>query len=189
MRLEWSTAGQRLEALEPTLEDVRACADELAEAYNDPHNRSMMGHERMTAEDVVQFYADTNAAGARSFLFYADGVLVGDGDLRGIEGDHAELALMIGGRALQGKGLGTRFSLMLHAVAFRALGLERVVVGILPHNAASRRMFEKLGYREDDSPLARDYADDDTDIMMSIDRASFEALHAAALDQVRIVEL
>ena len=68
------------------------------------------------------------------------------------------------------------------------LDLRRVYVGIVPANAASRRLFEKLGYRVDDSPAARAYADEETDVTMSVDRAAFEAAHAAALDQIAISE-
>jgi RimJ/RimL family protein N-acetyltransferase len=124
--------------------------------------------------------------GARTFLFFLDGTLVGDGDLRGIDGAAAELAIMIGARASQGRGLGARFAMMLHAFAFRVMKLERVYVGIVPHNAASRRLFEKLGYAVDTSDAARAHADDEGDVMMSIDRASFEARHAAEVARVQV---
>jgi hypothetical protein len=50
---------------------------------------------------------------------------------------------------------------------------------------ASRRVFEKLGYRVDDSPAARAYADEPDDITLVVERAAFEAHHAAALAQIR----
>ena len=60
------------------------------------------------------------------------------------------------------------------SVPFAQLGLARVYASIVPHNAASRRVFEKLGYTVDASPAARGYADDPGDVTMVIDRATFE---------------
>jgi len=183
-RLELATPEGALVIVEPTPDDVAVHAAELRAMYNDAHNRSMMGHDEMTEADVIEHFADMHRDGARAFLFFQDGIFVGDGDLRGIEDGAAELAIMIGARASQGRGLGTRFAMMLHAFAFRTLGLAKVYVGIVPGNDASRRLFEKLGYRVDDSAEARAYADHESDVMMSIDRASFEAVHAAALDAI-----
>jgi RimJ/RimL family protein N-acetyltransferase len=111
---------------------------------------------------------------------------VGDADLRGIGGGHAELAIMIGDRALQGRGLGTAFGVMAHALAFRTLGLTRTYVSILPENAASRRLFERLGYVLDDTPAARAIADEPTDVTMSLERARFESAHATQLTELRL---
>jgi RimJ/RimL family protein N-acetyltransferase len=47
----------------------------------------------------------------------------------------------------------------------------------VPANAASRRLFEKLGYRPDASPAARAYADEDADVSLSLARADFERAH------------
>jgi hypothetical protein len=40
----------------------------------------------------------------------------------------------------------TLFALMLHALAFEALRLERIYVSIIPTNRGSLLQFEKLGY-------------------------------------------
>jgi len=110
--------------------------------------------------------------------------LMGDADLRRIEPVQAEFAIMIGGRESQGRGLGTRFSLMLHAFAFRALALERLYITIVKDNRASTRMFEKVGYHIDHSPAVRAHVDDESDLAYSIDRAAFERLHAEALREL-----
>ena len=78
---------------------------------------------------------------------------------------------------------------MIHAFGFRTLGLARIYASIVPANVASRRVFEKLGYRVDDSPTARDFADEPGDVVMSIDRATFERVHAEALVAIRIAEV
>jgi len=93
---------------------------------------------------------------------------------------------MVAARAAQGRGLGTRFAIMLHAYAFQTLGLARVFVAIVPANVASIRLFAKLGYAPDDSPRARDFADDETDLTFSVDRATFEARCADAIAAIRI---
>ena len=84
----------------------------------------MMGHdeEPHTAGDVVAYYEQLRIEGGRPFLLYMDGVLMGDADFRNIAGVRGEFAIMIGGRASQGRGLGTRFALMLHAFGYDVLG-------------------------------------------------------------------
>ncbi len=188
-RIEWPGEAGLLTAIEPTLEEVAAHAGELAGAYNDPHNAPMMGHtERYSEKDVVEHYREMAAEGARQFLLFRDGRLMGDADIRGMDAGRAEFAVMVGARSAQGKGLGTRFALMLHAFAFRSLKLGRLLVTIVPHNTASRRMFEKLGYRVARDVEARVYVDEEDDVVMSINRADFERLHAGTLADIRIVE-
>lgn len=177
-----------LVAVEPSPADVRARAAELAAAYNEPHNRAMMANTiAFTEADVLTHYAEMAAEGARQFFLYDEaGTFLGDADFRGLVDGCGEFAILIASRGMQGKGLGTRFATLLHAVAVRALGLERIYVTILPQNAASRRLFEKLGYVSDASPEARAYADEELDVSMSIGMREIEWAHAAAIAKVRI---
>jgi RimJ/RimL family protein N-acetyltransferase len=178
-----------LVALEPTPDELTAAAPALADAYNDPHNAPLMGHvDALTAADVVDHYGDLDDEGAHAFLLTQHGELVGDGDFRDLDDDagDAEFAIMVAARASQGRGLGTRFAIMLHAFGFGVLGLRKVYVAIVPQNAGSLRLFEKLGYRPDDSDRARDFADDPSDRTFSLDRATFEELHAGALAEIEI---
>jgi RimJ/RimL family protein N-acetyltransferase len=185
--VEWTRATETLRVVEPDEAQVLALAPQLALYYNDPHNRAMMAHtQEMSITDVVEHYALLRAEQGRPLMLFAGGRLVGDADLRGFGGGHAELAIMIGDRALQGRGLGTSFGVMAHALAFRTLGLTRTCVSILPENTASRRLFERLGYRLDDSPGARAIADEPTDITMSLERARFEKIYAAELAELRL---
>jgi len=186
MRIDWSTDAGKLVALEPAPDDVAEHAAELASGYNEPTNASLMGHtDVIEPDEIVEHYADMIEEGARPFLFFLDGALAGDGDLRGIRTGAAEFAFMIGARAAQGKGLGTRFAIMVHAFGFSVLGLARIYASVVPHNAASRRVFEKLGYIDDDSPAAREYADEPGDVTMVVDRVTFETRHAAQLAAIR----
>ena len=126
--------------------------------------------------------------GGRNFLLNFEGKLMGDADLRNVDpAKHtAELAILIGERSVQGRGFSTRFALMLHALAYTALGLERIYVTIIPANRGSLRLFEKLGYQRDDSPAARSYIDADDDVTMSFGREDFLRLHGDAVRQLVI---
>jgi RimJ/RimL family protein N-acetyltransferase len=111
---------------------------------------------------------------------------VADADLRNLSGGAAEFAFLVAAPAAQGKGLGTQVATLIHAFGFVRLGLERIYASIIPGNTASRRVFEKLGHRIDDSPEARAYADEPDDITMGIERAPFERMHARVLAEIRI---
>jgi RimJ/RimL family protein N-acetyltransferase len=191
---EQTIDGRRYAARTVTPETLRDAAPILAHAYGHPFNAAMMGHdEPFTEGEVIEHVEELVAEGGHAFLLTLDGVVVGDADLRGLDASSrtAELAIMLvpaapDGESAQRRGLGTRFALLVHALAFRALGLERVFVAILPHNEGSQRLFAKLGYVPDDSPAARALVDDAAEVTLSIDRARFEALHAAALEGARI---
>jgi RimJ/RimL family protein N-acetyltransferase len=73
---------------------------------------------------------------------------------------------------------------MLHAAALRVMAFERIYAAVIPQNAASRRMLEKLGYQVDPSPRAASFADTADDIVMSVDRVQFEQAQADLLAQV-----
>jgi RimJ/RimL family protein N-acetyltransferase len=176
-RIEWQTPLGRLSALEPTPAELAAHAAELALAYNDPVNAPLLGHtEEYSPEDVIESYTELEREGGHFFFAYRDSVLIGDADLRSFRDGSAELAFMIGAPPKQGKGLGTRFATLVVHFGFMTLGLERIYASIVPGNVASRRVFEKLGFRIDDSPAAREFAEGASDIVMLIDRAAFERL-------------
>lgn len=180
----WHIGGQSLYAVEPTLEAVERAAELLAAGYNEPYNRRMMSNScSMSPADVIEHYQALMARrtlevdGARVFLLYRNGRLVGDADLRHIGARRAEFAILIAAREEQGQGLGTGFAVMLHALAFRELGLDRIHVTIVPQNVASRLVFGKLGYTSDMGEEARAFADDPSDLTLSIGRSEFERAH------------
>lgn len=188
MVVELAVVGRTLRAYEPTAEEVARAAPLLLAYYNDPHNRSMLAHEAdLALADVAEHYERVAQGGGRAFLLEADGVLVGDADLRGVgREDAAELAILVGARAVQGRGLGTSFGVMLHAFAFRALKLARVYASIIPANVPSLRLFQRLGHERDESPTARRTADAPDDVTLSLAAARFDALHGALAADVRI---
>jgi RimJ/RimL family protein N-acetyltransferase len=186
---EWRRDDALLCAREPTEAEVREAAPVLAAFYNEPHNRRMLANTvSLTADDVVSFYGELRGAGGRPLLLWRDGVLVGDADLRRIDGAArtGEFAILVGERAWHGRGLGTRFATMAHLFAFVALALERVYVSIVAGNAASARMLEKLGYRPDDGPVARGYADEPADVTMSLAHGDFEAACGGSLSAIAL---
>jgi RimJ/RimL family protein N-acetyltransferase len=183
-RIDWQTEG--LVAYEPSLDDVRTHADALAVGYNDPKNAPLMGHTAaMTADDVIEHYDDMAEEGARQFLLFFQDTLAGDADLRGFHDGACEFAFMIAAPTAQGKGLGTKFATMIYAFAFEQLGLARVYASVIPENTASKRVFEKIGCVLDDSEAARAFADEPGDLVMAIDRSTFERHNAAALAHIR----
>ncbi len=188
--VEWKQGDGTLTAIEPTSEELRRAAPELAAFYNDAHNRAMMAHETdaYAAADVVAYYEELRTGEGRPFLLFLDGVLMGDADFRNIEEGTGEFAIMIGGRATQGRGLGTRFGLMLHAFGYGVLGLGRIYISVIPANAASRRLFEKLGYEVDDSPEAREFIDEESDLTMSLTRSAFERSRSEERAAIRTFE-
>lgn len=188
--VEWRQGGETLSAIEPDDDELRRAAPDLAAFYNDSHNRVMMGHddEPHTAADVVAYYEELRIEGGRPFLLYLDGVLMGDADFRNIEEGTGEFAIMIGGRASQGRGIGTRFGVMLHVFGYDVLGVERIYISVIPANAASRRLFEKLGYQIDDSPEARQFIDEETDLTMSLARLAFDRTRAGDQAAIRAFE-
>jgi [ribosomal protein S5]-alanine N-acetyltransferase len=188
--VEWREGAETLTAIEPTTEELDRAAPELAAFYNDSHNRAMMAHETeaYAAADVIAYYQQLRAEAGRPFLLFLDGVLMGDADFRNVEGSTGEFAIMIGGRATQGRGLGTRFGLMLHAFGFGVLALERIYISVIPANTASRRLFEKLGYQMDDSPEAREFIDEESDLTMSLARSTFERARAPERAAIRMFE-
>lgn len=181
--LSWDTAT----AFEPTLDELAQHAKLLSFGYNEPRNAELMGHTfAISPDEVIESYRDSIAAGMRAFLLFDAGALAGDGDLRGLRNGTAEFAFMIAMPQAQGKGLGTRFATMIHAFGFSELGLQRIYASVVPHNTASRRVFEKLGYVADTTPAAREYADEPGDVTLALDRATFEQRTAGALPHIKI---
>jgi ribosomal-protein-alanine N-acetyltransferase len=183
-----STLGDaRLRLVEPTLDEVRVHATTLAEFYNEPVNRALLTNEHeFAADDVVEQFREMREEGGVPFLLFADETMMGDCDLRHIEGSSAEFAIMVGARSKQARGLGTRYSAMLLALAFGRLGMEKVYASVRPENFGSLRMLGKVGYVVDASPAARRFAEADDDVCMSVDRGLFDTSYPGAVESIRV---
>lgn len=186
-RIDWDTLVGALAAIEPTETEVVEHAPALALGYNDPQNAALLGHTaELSADDVIEHYRDLDKTGARQFHLHVDGALVGDADLRGIREGAAEIAFLIAAPSRQGRGLGTRFALMLCGFGFAHLGLHRIYASLVPTNTASRRVFEKLGFTLDPRAEARTYADEPDDLVFGVERNAFVHRNAAMLAEVRV---
>jgi RimJ/RimL family protein N-acetyltransferase len=187
-QMVWADGADTLRAFEPTDEEIAAAAPALARAYGDPHNSRMMGQApgAFQPTDVIGHMQQVRAAGGHPFVLERDGLLAGDADFRNLSAAQGEIAILIADASAQGRGLGTRFGWMLHAFAFQVLGLERVYASVILENQGSRRLFEKLGYLRDDSAPARRYAEEPTDLTLSLGRTDFEATWRARAFGIRI---
>lgn len=180
-RLTWKERDRSFEALEPDAELVERHADQLRDWYNAHDNASMMdGSGAMSREDVIDFWRDLRAAGGRGFLGFVDGQLVGDADVRGIRRGTAEFAVMIGGAANKGRGLGRALAVMVHVFAFRELRLDRLYVPPRRDNHRVHALNAFLGYERDDSPAARAFADGPDSETYSLSATRFRERHRAA---------
>jgi RimJ/RimL family protein N-acetyltransferase len=191
---EWVEDGVTYRIAEPAEVALLAAAPLLSAWYNEPQNRALLTNEQeLSPGDVVAHYAAMREGGDRPFLFYKDGALVGDGDLRGFAthgaGPEAEYALLIGEHGAKGRGLGTRFSLLVLHLAFVQLRLSRVFASVIPKNTGSLRMFEKLGFVVDASPAGRRYAEHGHDVCLRMEAGEFARLHGAQTASVRVAGL
>lgn len=187
--IEQATPLGLLRLFEPGAAELQAAAPLLSAWYNEPVNRALLTNQSdLSPADVVARFDEFRAAGDRAFLLTVDGALVGDGDLRGVTPDHAELALLIGPRDQQARGLGTRFCTLALALAFGPLAVRKVFAAVIPANRGSLRMFEKLGFQVDASPEARRCADEPDDVCLSLEAAAFRSAHGETLAQVRMAE-
>ncbi len=185
-RLVWSRA-DLLVAYEPTEAQVAHHAASLSRAYSESYNAAMMSNSGvMSPADVIEYYAGALRIGARPLLLERDGILAGDADLRHIDAGRGEAAILIAERAAQGQGLGTRFGIMLHAFAFRVVGLQVVHVAIIPENLASQRLFAKLGHTPDLTSEGRRFAEAESDLTLSVTREEFESRYPRELDEIQI---
>jgi RimJ/RimL family protein N-acetyltransferase len=62
---------------------------------------------------------------------------------------HAELHIQLGDHDSQGKGIGTEATQAMVLHGFRDLNLHRIYLFVLDSNHAARRMYEKIGFRQE----------------------------------------
>lgn len=104
-------------------------------------------------ETSVRRYVDETVASdsAAMWRICVDGQHVGNVRISGINRLHrrADIAILIGEPGMRGGGVGTETIGLVTDHAFRDLGIEKLSAGIYAGNEASRRAFEKAGYRCD----------------------------------------
>ncbi|MDQ3646673.1 MAG: GNAT family N-acetyltransferase [Actinomycetota bacterium] len=106
---------------------------------------TVAGQEARIRDAVEESLAGTGFV----FAIRADGDLVGQIGLRNVARgawQNATLGYLVG-QEHNGKGYATRAIALVLRFAFEEARLHRVQAGIMPRNAASRRVLEKNGFR------------------------------------------
>ncbi|MGE0488560.1 MAG: GNAT family N-acetyltransferase [Vulcanimicrobiota bacterium] len=122
---------------------------------NDPANSTLLGralpvsppeHDRwyesmISRHDAVAFSIELNESKA----------YIGNVWLWGIHWihRHAELRILLGPEAAQGRGYGTEACQLLLDFAFGRLGLHKVYLYVIDLNPRAKKAFEKAGFREE----------------------------------------
>ena len=187
--MEWATDSGLLRACHPTREELVAVAPAVTQWLNAPPGRNAKNlgiQPNQTVEDTKTFLLQKWHDGIDRMLLFVDGMLVGYmffGDWHGpgpiallcrgqsepqptndwadIPPSGAEFGALIGDPRVQGKGLGTRFAVMVHKYAIEQLGLDRFVAAAYPWATGSRRLLAKLGYeRVLDAPTVHRWTDE-----------------------------
>jgi RimJ/RimL family protein N-acetyltransferase len=146
----------------PTLDELATLADRAAEGIHDPAEMpfsnawtrtSPEGVARSVARYWLQSLAEiTGGTGELGFVAFVDGA--GPVGIQGLqlEPTWPTLATVTTGSWLgqrfQGRGYGTWMRRAILAFAFRVLGAQRAESSAHDGNLASRRVSERLGYRE-----------------------------------------
>jgi RimJ/RimL family protein N-acetyltransferase len=119
---------------------------------NDPTVNRYLRQGIRTLEEVQEWYAQYfSRAENKLFAVYADKTLIGYGTLEHIDPTHrsCEIGIIIGNPNCWNKGVGASVVKRLTTLAFTRYHLHRVYAVIHGDNSASRRCFEKVGFRHE----------------------------------------
>ncbi len=116
--------------------------------YADPSELRPFRYDRAQADA----FFDRRAA-RDDCVFFAvllDGRVVGDVGLKHIDTDRrvCELSVHLTDDSVKNRGVGTRAEALTLDYAFGRLGMQTVVANVLKKNTRSRRVLEKLGFRQ-----------------------------------------
>ena len=119
---------------------------------NDPEVNAYLRQGIRTLEEVQEWYAQYFSRAENTlFAVYADHNLVGYATLEQMDTTHrsGEIGIVIGNPEYWHQGLGARVVQRLTTLAFTVYHLHRVYAVIHGGNGASRRCFEKVGFRHE----------------------------------------
>jgi RimJ/RimL family protein N-acetyltransferase len=145
----YAVAGYRLR--KPELGDI----DAFLVQKNDPEVVALLGgggtaYTREGLERWVEFHRDAHD---EAFFVVADAANHPAGHIALYKIDrvagHAEFGIMLGDKATWGQGLGTACTRWIIEYGFRELGLRRIYLEVLATNPRARRVYEKLGFRDE----------------------------------------
>ena len=119
---------------------------------NDPVVNRYLRQGILTLEEVQEWYTQYFSRAENTlFAVYADKLLIGYGTLEHIDPTHqsCEIGIVIGDPHYWNKGLGASVVRRLTTLAFTVYHLHRVYAVMQGGNMASRRCFEKVGFRHE----------------------------------------
>lgn len=151
--LQHSEAGSGSLASAVALDDLRV--DHVGPDYhawlNDPEVMQFTEarFRPHTLDNIRAYVEQINASSTdRIWRILCDGRHVGNVKLAGINGRHrrANLSLLIGDRAVWGRGVATQAIRLATAESFKGYDLFKIFAGMYATNLACIRAFEKAGY-------------------------------------------
>jgi RimJ/RimL family protein N-acetyltransferase len=119
---------------------------------NDPAVNKYLRQGIRTLEEVQGWYTQYfSKAEHKLFAVYADKILIGYATLSHIDttNHNCEIGIVIGNPDYWNKGLGARVISQLTTLAFTRYHLHRVYAVMQGGYSASRRCFEKVGFRHE----------------------------------------
>ena len=125
---------------------------------NDPDIRDMALGNRfpVTAEVDAQWFDaaltdKSNRRVVQAVEALSDGALVGMVTLRDIDwvARTTMFSIVIGEKAVQGKGIGTEATILTLGLAFEHFNLRKVSLVVAAFNATALHIYQKLGFREE----------------------------------------
>lgn len=120
--------------------------------FNDPQTRAHLERYKpiseITERKFIEKAADPAHGVTLGIVLKRGGRLIGACGLRNVRWKDrtAEFGITIGEPSLRGRGLGTEATRLIVQFAFETLNLHRVQLGVLAHNAAGIRAYEKAGF-------------------------------------------
>jgi len=119
-------------------------------------------NDQATTQHMAVGTRPTSRQALRDYIAHYDGLLlgivvrdtgahVGNISLHAIDATNrfAEVGILIGEAGARGKGYGTEALRLLAAHAFGRMNLHKLNAGVVDGNEASRRLFEKVGFRRE----------------------------------------
>lgn len=136
---------------------VKADIVEEAASVSDAETGHFLGLKMpVSAEGAEQFGQQMLSQQGKSIWFFAiclleDDRRIGTVNLRNLDRENgsAELAIVIGEKALQGQGLGTDALNCLVDFGFGELRLERIYLHVFDYNLRATRSYENAGFQTD----------------------------------------
>lgn len=105
----------------------------------------------LTSEGEAEWYEHVIRDRNRHFTIYERATMdpIGTCDIRDVDHVHrsCSIGMLIGEASSRGRGYGTEATRLLLDVAFTALGMHSVWLGVYSYNLAGIRAYEKAGFR------------------------------------------